>query len=306
MGQQVDRNSNSKQVEPADSQTDRDVHRPATCPAITTYDSRLVRRRPSLFPDELLAGRDFRKMVLRDNFPIPPDEFREGYCSGRDISYWLHGLVCFLKTMKTVEDHGLQVKSVLDFGSASGRVARHFRNQLDDVTVWAADINPDHIAWLRTHIPRNPKSVLVGELPGLPIADNSLDLVCAYSVFTHIDQQETGWLLELHRVLRPGGMAYLTVHNDDTWAAMRKIDPSNRLIKSMLMTPEFSIEQLQNPIPQGKTVFHFADTGPYRSQVFHSDDYLRQSWGRFFRILEIQPLGHYNQSVVLLTKIAER
>lgn len=272
------------------------------CPAITTYDPRLVRKRPHLFPDDLLGAREFRKMVLRDNYPIPSDEFREGYCSGRDISYWLQGLVCFLKVMKTVDRMDLKLRSMLDFGCASGRVTRHFRNQLDDVVIWAADINPDHIWWLQTHIPRNPKSVQVGDQAGLPIADNTLDLVCAFSVFTHIDKQEMSWLAELRRVLRPGGICYLTVHNDDTWSALAEVDPSNRLIKSMLKTPGFSVEKFQQPIPEGKTVFHFAQGGPYCSQVFHSNEYLRRVWGQFFQILEIQPCEHQRQSIVVMTK----
>jgi SAM-dependent methyltransferase len=272
------------------------------CPAITTYDPRQVRARPHLFPASLMRGRDFRKMVLRDNFPIPADGFREGYFRGQDISYWLQGLHCFLKVMQTAENYGVDVREVLDFGCAAGRIARHFRTQLDDVTVWAADINPQHIRWLRTHIPGNPRAVLVGPCPGLPIADNRVDLVCAFSVFTHIDEQETAWLAELRRILRPGGLAYLTVHNDDTWRALAKQDSSNRLIRSMLHTHGFRLEHLSQPIPEGKTVFHFAPRGPYRSQVFHCNSYLQEVWSRFFDIHEIQAGGHQAQSVVVASK----
>lgn len=274
------------------------------CPAITTYDPRLVRQLPHLLPDSVMQGRDFRKMVLRDNFPIPSDDFREGYCLGQDISYWLIGLVSFLKVMNTVQRVGLNPRSMLDFGSASGRVTRHFRNQLDETTVWAADINPIHIHWLARHIPRNPKPVLVGELPGLPIADNSLDLICAFSVFTHIDEQETSWLLELRRILRPGGLCYFTVHNDDTWEALSHLHPDNRLIRSMLKTPNFSPDQFQQPIPDGKSVYYFANEGAYRSQVFHSNDYLHRVWGQYFDIIEIQPCHHQRQSVVVMTRPA--
>lgn len=249
-----------------------------------------------------MRGWDFRKMVYRDNFPIPAESCREGYFSDCDISYWLQGLACFLKTMQVVRGNGLEPRTILDFGSATGRVTRHFCNQLDDTTVWAADINRDHMDWLQTHIPRNPIPVWVGERPGLPIADDTLDLVCAYSVFTHIDEQELSWLRELMRILRPGGLAYLTVHNDATWQALAAAGESSRLLNSMIRSPGFDVADLQKPIPAGKTVFHFADSGPYRSQVFHSDDYLNQTWGREFRILEILPRRHQLQSVVLLQK----
>jgi SAM-dependent methyltransferase len=42
--------------------------------------------------------------------------------------------------------------------------------------------------------------------PGLPLEDGSLDLVVATSVFTPLADHWSGWLLELHRLLAPGGI----------------------------------------------------------------------------------------------------
>lgn len=276
--------------------------RQARCPAISTYESRLVRQRPHLFPVEVIRDRDFRRMVLRDNFPLPGDEFREGYHLGNDISYWLNGLVCFLKTLNTIERHQVEIKSMLDFGCASGRVTRHFRCQLDDVEIWAADINPIHEAWLSRHFPRNPKALTVNETPGIGIADNSLDFISAFSVFTHIDETESGWLAEMKRILRPGGMAYFTVHNEDTWKSMRNAGPSHHLVAAMLQRDGFTLEKLQQPMPEGKTAFYFDDRDSYRAQVFHSNQYLREVWGQTFRIHEILPCEQQRQSVVVMTK----
>ena len=38
-------------------------------------------------------------------------------------------------------------------------------------------------------------------LPHLPIEDNSLSLVTAFSVFTHIDDLDLAWIAELRRIL---------------------------------------------------------------------------------------------------------
>ena len=271
-------------------------------PAITTYDARLIRQRPHLFPPEIIRDRDFRRMVLRDNFPLPADDYREGYHVGSDASYWLNGLECYLKTLNVIEKYELEISDMLDFGCASGRVTRHFRCQMDDVQVWAADINPKHIDWLSAHFPRNPKAIAVNETPGIAIADNSLDFISAYSVFTHIDETETGWLAEMRRVLRPGGMAYFTVHNEDTWRAMSDLDPANRLVASMLRREGFTLERLQQPMPVGKTAYYFADEGAYRAQVFHSNCYLKEVWSQFFTIHEILPCEQQRQSVVIMTK----
>jgi SAM-dependent methyltransferase len=45
-----------------------------------------------------------------------------------------------------------------------------------------------------------------GTATGLPLADGSLDLVVATSVFTPLADHWSGWLLELHRLLAPGGI----------------------------------------------------------------------------------------------------
>jgi SAM-dependent methyltransferase len=53
-------------------------------------------------------------------------------------------------------------------------------------------------------------------------ADDSLDLVYAHSVLTHLTEPTaTAWLAEVARVLRPGGLALMTFHDEayaQAWA----------------------------------------------------------------------------------------
>jgi hypothetical protein len=70
---------------------------------------------------------------------------------------------------------------------------------------------------------------------------------------------------------------------------MLKIDPTVR-------------EKLQQPMADTRTVYRFAQSGPYRAQVFHSNNYLQQVWGRFFKIEEILPGHHVRQTVLVLRK----
>jgi SAM-dependent methyltransferase len=50
------------------------------------------------------------------------------------------------------------------------------------------------------------RGLLCGRAPGLPLADGSLDLVWATSVFGDLTDHWSGWLDELHRLLAPGGI----------------------------------------------------------------------------------------------------
>lgn len=51
-----------------------------------------------------------------------------------------------------------------------------------------------------------------GHLPPLPYADNSFDSVVSFQVIEHI-QNDLMFLKEIHRVLRPGGVALMTTPN---------------------------------------------------------------------------------------------
>lgn len=252
----------------------------------------------------LLGDLELEDLIAKDHYPIPCPEDREGYSPGYDGPYWLSGLEDYLKIMEVAKRYGVEPKSVFDFGCASGRVLRHWAVQSDVQEVWGSDINRRHIRWLFEFMPHTVKPIFNHCFPTLPIRDNSIDIVSAFSVFTHIDTFETCWLAELRRIMSDDGLAYLTVHNEDTWVALREVvdNPKNRLIQSILrIDPEFA-EKLQGDMPDTKTVYRFAQSGPYRAQVFHSNNFLRQVWGRFFTVEEILPLHHTRQTVLVLRK----
>jgi ubiquinone/menaquinone biosynthesis C-methylase UbiE len=68
-------------------------------------------------------------------------------------------------------------------------------------------------------------------LPHVPYEDNYFDLIYAGSVFTHIADLADAWLLELKRILRPGGMLYVTVHDDHTLEVLRADFPDYYLTR---------------------------------------------------------------------------
>jgi SAM-dependent methyltransferase len=243
-------------------------------------------------------------LIARDNYPIPCAVDREGYSPGYDGVYWMSGLEDYLKIMEVAERYGVKPKSVFDFGCASGRVIRHFAAQTDIPEIWGSDINARHIRWLFENLPHTVKPIFNHCIPTLPIRDNSVDIISAFSVFTHIDTFETCWLAELRRIMSDDGIAYLTVHNEDTWEVIRdQVDnEKNRLVQSMLKIDPTVREKLQQPMADTRTVYRFAQSGPYRAQVFHSNNYLQQVWGRFFKIEEILPGHHVRQTVLVLRK----
>jgi ubiquinone/menaquinone biosynthesis C-methylase UbiE len=251
-----------------------------------------------------LGAERLLEMIRRDSFPIPSTADREGYSPGYDLNYWLSGLEDFLKVQDFVHRFSIDQKAVLDFGCASGRLIRHFAAQTEIAEIWGSDINARHIRWLQEFLPDRVKPVFNHALPMLPLRDNSVDVITAFSVFTHIDTFETCWLAELSRILRDDGLLYVTVHDESTWELLRtQLDnPDNRLIQSILKIDPSVATKINEPLADTRTVYRFSQSGPYRAQVFHSRNYLRNVWGRFFCIEDILPAHHNRQTVVAMRK----
>jgi SAM-dependent methyltransferase len=116
-------------------------------------------------------------------------------------------------------------ESVLDFGCGCGRVARQLIQQVPRPRRYVGvDVHPELIAWCREHLaPAAPgfefvhldvRDRLVNDGPDkpdvlpLPVADDSVSLFEALSIFTHIvERQLPHYLRECARVLRPDGVA---------------------------------------------------------------------------------------------------
>ncbi|MCC6284032.1 MAG: class I SAM-dependent methyltransferase [Phycisphaerales bacterium] len=145
-------------------------------------------------------------------------------------------------------------------------------------------------------------------VPPLPLERDSLNLVYAFSVFSHIDEQEMPWLEELRRVLRPGGYAYLSTHTEHTWGILGSEHAIYRNLFSLPFraAPAMVIEpaMLTRPMPAERVVFSLPGARAYGRNVFQSTAYIEREWGRLFEIQAIHRQGAYYQDVIVLRKRA--
>jgi len=104
------------------------------------------------------------------------------------------------------------VKSALDFGCSSGRVLSVLRAAYPQTSWHGCDPNEPAIAWATENLP-GIEFFVNGNEPPLPLADGSLDLVYAISIWSHF-APELGlrWFQEMHRLIRPGGHLVCTTH----------------------------------------------------------------------------------------------
>jgi SAM-dependent methyltransferase len=101
-------------------------------------------------------------------------------------------------------------KRALDFGCGAGKTIRHLTAQAEVAELWGCDIDGPSIEWAARELSPPFRFVHSGEEPPLPFAGESFDLVYAFSVFTHLVETSSAWLLELHRILRTDAILIAT------------------------------------------------------------------------------------------------
>lgn len=251
--------------------------------------------------DELDAnGLEASSAIALDRAPLPVTEDREGYHGPNHFRYWASGLKDKKNLLSCAQEHGIDVKSYLDLGCASGRVIRHFAFNHPDIEVLGCDINRRHIEWVLKYLPSSVLAFQNHSIPSLPLPDNSVDLVSAFSVFTHIEAFESSWLMELRRILRPGGLAWITVHSDQTWLEMEEGWP---LFKGLRNHPDFKpFREVRTEMPDDRMVFRWHSDRSYSSNVFYRYEYIERSWSRFLKIVDFKRRCPGFQDVVVMQK----
>ncbi len=104
------------------------------------------------------------------------------------------------------------MKTALDFGCSSGRVVRVFAAAYPEINWHGCDPNRPAITWASDSL-AGIDFFANDDVPPLPLADRSLDLVYAISIWSHFKPAlGLRWFEEMHRLIPPGGYLVCTTH----------------------------------------------------------------------------------------------
>ncbi|MDR3639322.1 MAG: class I SAM-dependent methyltransferase [Isosphaeraceae bacterium] len=230
--------------------------------------------------------------------PVPPQELWEGYATRP--SEYLEGGQRDVKTMMEIlGSSGLVLEKgarLIEIGCAGGRMLRWFADFATEGEVWGTDIDAQSIKWCQLHLSPPFFFTTVTTSPHLPFEDRYFDLIYCGSVFTHISELADAWILELRRILRPGGYLYITVHDKNTIRILSSREYADFFLSKILFSPE------HKQIVESDFLEFAISRTPKGAQVFYDIDHLRHQWGRFLTVQSVTPSAYGYQTAVVLKK----
>jgi SAM-dependent methyltransferase len=232
------------------------------------------------------------------SLPIPPRDLWLGY--GDSVEGFLACGEEHIRNMRTViADAGARIESagrILDFGCAAGRMIRWLHDLADSCEIWGTDICAHWIAWCKQYLCPPFHFATTTTSPHLPFEDRYFGLIYAGSVFTHFDDLAEAWFLELRRLLRPGGLLYITVHDQATVA------------KAAAWPEDFWLRRLMHSYPEyeeyARSEFGMFTLGRWMgSLVFYDVDYLTRKLEPFYKTLRVSVGAYAHQTGILLERL---
>jgi SAM-dependent methyltransferase len=181
-----------------------------------------------------------------------------------------------------------EFKDILDFGCGCGRTLLWFAPGSDDSRFYGTDIDPEAIFWCRRHLTFATFS-LNGALPPLEYSDETFDLIYAISVFTHLDEDyQFQWLEELRRIAKTGSVALISVIGRHRWQHLHRHDLDEIERRGFAYIRTY---QMKGILPD------------WYQMAYHTEEYVRRNYSRYFEILDYIPRGIANyQDLVIVRK----
>lgn len=232
--------------------------------------------------------------------PVPPRELHVGY--GENTNHYLElGESDHSAILNNLAGTGFRLgrgDRILEFGCAAARVLRNFLTHAEIGEAWGVDISAEHIQWCQQNLSPPFRFCTTTTFPHLPFEDNYFSMIFAASIFTHIFDLGDMWLLELRRILRPGGRLYITVHDENTLRIVSDPTHWSEIMREQVRRARETFPEIDN----GFDVFA-TNRLSHNQIVFHHSRYIAEKWSQFMPVVRRFPASHAYQTAVIMTKV---
>jgi ubiquinone/menaquinone biosynthesis C-methylase UbiE len=246
-------------------------------------------------PEEELAK------PLAERIPPTPLWHNYGYKGGKYSPelYIQQGVADSRGLRRILDADGFELagERILEFGCAAGRILRHFEKEAEQAEAWGVDLHSPSIHWAQAHLSPPFHFFTNSTVPHLPFGDDYFGLIFAGSVWTHIGELDDAWLLEIRRILRPGGRIYITISDENTLAEVRRISPEHA---SNIHTAE--LDGATGMLSRDYVQFVTRSTPWLQRSVYNREAWLRKIGG-WLDVRMAKPNAYGWQTGVLLAKL---
>lgn len=172
------------------------------------------------FTLEKIKYRSINRQFMNEHpeFAFPPAFFIYETYRLRYDQYYRDGLETSKEILDLIEKANGTLKGeikLLDWGCGPGRITRHLPALLPEgSSVYGADYNEDYINWCKRNLIAIHFSI-ASIHPPIGFAGDFFDIILGLSVFTHLSRSNHDeWIHELSRMLKPGGLLYITTQGN--------------------------------------------------------------------------------------------
>jgi ubiquinone/menaquinone biosynthesis C-methylase UbiE len=216
-----------------------------------------------------LKGRNFkRNKAFKSNYPeiaLPPDylmyesfklDYSSYYYGGKRTQEWIQHL--------TKEWLPGEHCVLLDWGCGPGRVIRHWTE--DQYICYGSDVNKDSLNWCRQHL-QNKHFINQQLNPPLAVDNHIFDLIYGISILTHLSESaHFMWMEEFSRVLKPGGILFLTTQGNSFKGKLTEIE-KKEFEKGNLI--------IRDSVREGHRTYSSFHPNPFMEKLFQSFEILK-------------------------------
>jgi SAM-dependent methyltransferase len=173
---------------------------------------------------------------------------------------------------------------VLDFGCGWGRFIRLWMKDIPEYNLFGVDVVPDMIGFCRiSGLPA--QFAVVPALGPTEFETGSLDLIYAYSVFSHLSEAaHVAWMEEFRRILKPNGILVFTTQARRflTWTEALRQQPEEALSdwELSLRTAFPQVGRALAEYDAGELVFAATGGGDHRPPSFYGEAAIPEAWLR--------------------------
>jgi ubiquinone/menaquinone biosynthesis C-methylase UbiE len=230
-------------------------------------------------------------------FPGFPDaETQTGMIGSSGVHALYEPRSFYTEIRKIMKNMGKEFDSktkLLDFATGYGRVLRFFLKDIHPGNLVGSDVRPDFIDICRSTFGNDILFEQNEPYPPLRYDDNEFDIITAYSLFSHFSEYaHKAWLKEFKRVLKPNGMLFITLRQEEFLEHSHfDFSQSNLGDYDRYIAANFGTDAVKKKYKSGEYIYIASGGGGNLTNDFYGDTviphkYIKRNWNSMFKIVE--------------------